>query len=285
MQDKKVVKIVGNRTGIGNQIQFIPFIEELKKDYLVWSDSKLFYEFGVLSEEYDRADYYVTVFSYDVKKVFEEQYRSPGKYYGFRYRVKRRHLGLGYSKSLRFNEDRSEVLNNLDLYNYCFNQNLDAFNFHLDGWNPKPGLVGFGISPKIEKTMPIETWKQLISRVKELGFEVKILDYDIGEPGYIKTPKLSDLKRELSELQYFIGVDSGVMHLADILGIPSLIMFGSTSIEKNAPFNGKSIVYSRELECSPCFDWGRIDCPFQFNCMNFEVDKILEKFDELCKNQ
>jgi len=56
-----------------------------------------------------------------------------------------------------------------------------------------------------------------------------------------------------------IGNDSGGMHLAALLGVPSVVVFGSTSPEWTAP-SGRSVTTVRAAgyACSPCF---RKRCP------------------------
>jgi lipopolysaccharide heptosyltransferase II len=50
----------------------------------------------------------------------------------------------------------------------------------------------------------------------------------------------------------FIGNDSGCMHLAGALGIPTVAIFGSTNPARTGPMGPKTRVIYRKLECSPC---------------------------------
>lgn len=281
----ETIKIIGKRTGLGNQIQFIPIIQQLQKEYIVCSDSEVYSELGVITEPEKIADINMVVFGYNHEKLFRERLRQKGKFYGFKYRIKKKHIGVGYTKAIKFDEYQHEIDNNIRLYNYCFKKDIVNVPYQLEGWRPEAKTIVIGISPKQEKTLPHEVWQGIVLELRNMGYRVLIVDKDIGVEGYVKTTRLSDLKKVLSKAQYYIGTDSGVMHLADILGIPCLIMFGSTSIVKNQPYNGKSIVYSLNLECSPCFDWGRVNCPINFKCMDFTVEEILAKFKELCQNQ
>ena len=226
------------------------------------------------------ADINIIVFGYNYAKFWIERLTKLGKFFGYNYRIKGKFIGIGYNKSVCFNEDIHEIKNNIRLYNHCFDTSIESINYKIPGWKPERNLVIMGISTKREKTMPLAIWQKLFIEITKLGFKVKTVDLDIGLD-HVKTPTIEDLKNELSNATYYIGTDSGVAHLADILGIPSLIMFGSTSIVKNKPFNRKSIVISRELKCSPCFDWGRINCHINYECMNFEVNHILKNFNEL----
>lgn len=55
-----------------------------------------------------------------------------------------------------------------------------------------------------------------------------------------------------------IGNDSGGVHLAAALGIPTVTIFGSTSPEWTAPSGENGACLTAGLECSPCF---RRSCP------------------------
>ena len=280
--NKKVVKVLGKRTGLGNQIQFIPIIRELQKYYTVCSDSKVFSSLGLDIEEEQKADIHITVFGYDHQKLWKERLANKGTFYGFKYRIKKRHIGIGYDKSIRFDEGISEIDNNVRLFEYCFNKKIENFRFHLDGWKPEKNLVIAGISPKEEKTLPFTVWRIVLRKLMDKGFDVLTVDKDIGV-NYVKTPDLAKLKETLSRASYYIGTDSGVMHLADILGVPSLIMFGSTSIIKNQPYNRGKVI-TRNLSCSPCFDWGRINCQINYECMKFNHMDIVNSFLSFVKD-
>jgi len=58
--------------------------------------------------------------------------------------------------------------------------------------------------------------------------------------------------QNLSRCSYFIGNDSGVMHIADGLGVPLTTIFGPTSVVKNGPLAPTSSVLELKKECAPC---------------------------------
>ncbi len=56
-----------------------------------------------------------------------------------------------------------------------------------------------------------------------------------------------------------IGNDSGPVHVASALGVPTVAVFGPTSVEWTAP-RGRAVSIVRErIECAPCF---KRECPF-----------------------
>lgn len=63
----------------------------------------------------------------------------------------------------------------------------------------------------------------------------------------------------------FIGNDSGAMHLAGALGIPTVAIFGSTNPSRTGPLGPRTRVIYRQLECSPCL---ARTCRFgHYNCL------------------
>ncbi|GAB4169430.1 MAG: hypothetical protein Fur0032_07950 [Terrimicrobiaceae bacterium] len=59
--------------------------------------------------------------------------------------------------------------------------------------------------------------------------------------------------------------DTGTMHLADLLGVPLIAIFGSTEPQLTGPRAPTSRVLRHHAECSPCF---LRTCPLDLRCMN-----------------
>jgi len=51
----------------------------------------------------------------------------------------------------------------------------------------------------------------------------------------------------------FVGIDSGVMHLASASDIPVVALFGPTDPFYVGPQNARSVVVSQDLDCMPCY--------------------------------
>jgi len=69
----------------------------------------------------------------------------------------------------------------------------------------------------------------------------------------------------LSLCQGFAGNDSGGMHLAGALGLPTVAIFGSTNPARTGPMGPQCRVIYRGLECSPCLER---TCRFgHYNCL------------------
>jgi heptosyltransferase-2 len=61
------------------------------------------------------------------------------------------------------------------------------------------------------------------------------------------------LARRISSARLAVGNDSGGVHLAAALGVPTLTIFGSTSPVWTAPLGPRTGTIAAGLECSPCF--------------------------------
>ena len=75
---------------------------------------------------------------------------------------------------------------------------------------------------------------------------------------------LDQLIDELRECRLVLTNDTGTMHLAALLGVPVVAIFGSTEPRLTGPVGNGHIVLRRHVECSPCF---LRECPIDFRCM------------------
>jgi heptosyltransferase II len=76
---------------------------------------------------------------------------------------------------------------------------------------------------------------------------------------------IGELIALLSLCDGFAGNDSGAMHLAAALAIPTVGIFGSTNPERTGPSGRCAGVVYHRLECSPCLDR---TCRFgHYNCL------------------
>lgn len=69
----------------------------------------------------------------------------------------------------------------------------------------------------------------------------------------------------LAESSLMITNDSGPMHIAAALGVPTVAVFGSTDERVTAPFGPRTRVVKNPVECSPCL---LRECPIDHRCMN-----------------
>jgi lipopolysaccharide heptosyltransferase II len=75
---------------------------------------------------------------------------------------------------------------------------------------------------------------------------------------------LEELIDELRRCRLLLTNDTGTMHLAALLGVPVVAVFGSTEPRLTGPLGNGHIVLRHHVECSPCF---LRECPIDFRCM------------------
>jgi heptosyltransferase-2 len=75
---------------------------------------------------------------------------------------------------------------------------------------------------------------------------------------------LDQLIDELRQCRLLLTNDTGTMHLATLLGVPVVAIFGSTEPRLTGPLGNGHIVLRHHVECSPCF---LRECPIDFRCM------------------
>jgi heptosyltransferase II len=85
----------------------------------------------------------------------------------------------------------------------------------------------------------------------------------------------TDLREAISLISHcalFISNDSGLMHVAGALGVPTVAIFGSTNPAATSPVGSRSVVIHHDLPCAPCL---KPVCPTDFRCMEMvSVDEV-----------
>ncbi len=76
---------------------------------------------------------------------------------------------------------------------------------------------------------------------------------------------LAELMDRLGECALLLTNDTGTMHLAAALGVPTVAIFGSTEPQLTAPLGPGHRILRHQVACSPCF---LRECPLDFRCMN-----------------
>lgn len=106
---------------------------------------------------------------------------------------------------------------------------------------------------------------------QQCGFPVRNL---------IGRTSLDQLMDELAACDVLLTNDTGTMHLAAFLGVPTVAIFGSTEPALTSPLGDFHRVLRHKVECSPCF---LRDCPIDFRCMTrIEPSDAAVALRELC---
>jgi len=102
---------------------------------------------------------------------------------------------------------------------------------------------------------------------------------------------VNDMIERIRNAFYFIGNDSGPVHIANLLGVPTFTIYGPTNPVYHKPLVGMNSYIQKKIICSPnpqqkiCFtSGGRFGCP-AFNCLDTlsvkEVYNSIKKHIEL----
>jgi heptosyltransferase-2 len=84
---------------------------------------------------------------------------------------------------------------------------------------------------------------------------------------------LEQLIEELRECRLLLTNDTGTMHLATLIGVPVVAIFGSTEPRLTGPLGQGNFVLRHQVECSPCF---LRECPIDFRCMRaITVEEVI----------
>ena len=75
---------------------------------------------------------------------------------------------------------------------------------------------------------------------------------------------LEQLINELHDCDLLLTNDTGTMHLANLLRVPTVSIFGSTEPQRTGPLGQGHRIFRHHVECSPCF---LRECPLDFRCM------------------
>lgn len=85
---------------------------------------------------------------------------------------------------------------------------------------------------------------------------------------------LTELMDHLRSFDLLLTNDTGTMHLAAFLGVPTVSIFGSTEPVLTGPLGPNHRILRHHVDCSPCF---LRECPLDFRCMrSIGVTEVVE---------
>jgi heptosyltransferase-2 len=90
--------------------------------------------------------------------------------------------------------------------------------------------------------------------------------------------EIGDLPALLSQCHLFIGNDSGAMHVAAVVGLPVVAVFGPTDPHGTAPVTPLCTIVQQKPYCSPCF---LRRCPTDHRCMTAVTPHMVESVARL----
>lgn len=105
---------------------------------------------------------------------------------------------------------------------------------------------------------------------------------------------LEDCSYQMSQAKFFLGNDSGLMHIASSIKLPSITFFGPTGAERTGPWYSDKkkhlIIRNYDLDCAPCWTLENLGnnkiCQFgDYRCLTqMEIPSYLPLIDKWIKN-
>ncbi|MCG8598708.1 MAG: lipopolysaccharide heptosyltransferase II [Verrucomicrobiales bacterium] len=164
--------------------------------------------------------------------------------------------------------------------------------------------IHLGVCPGAEygnaKRYPVERYaaaiEELRTRRPDVSFRISIFgspaERGIGDelkallPGPCENragkTSIDDLVAELQTCHFLATNDTGTMHLAAALGVPTVAIFGSTEPDFTAPIGKVHRVIRHQVDCSPCF---LRECPVDYRCMlRIEPDTVVREMEALLES-
>lgn len=108
---------------------------------------------------------------------------------------------------------------------------------------------------------------------------VAIHKQDIPNLPVLRPQSVTMLAAILAQAQGYLGHDSGVTHLAALLGVPTVAMFGPTDPQQWAPRGAHVTVVKGEV-CS-CAGWDAVRACVEKPCLNVAVSDVLQALDSI----
>lgn len=136
-------------------------------------------------------------------------------------------------------------------------------------------------------------WETVVFTLQELGYTViqlgKDRTCDIKGAIRMNTPSLQFLLWVCASSDLFIGIDSGISHIASGFNIPSIIFFGSVNPEHIHPdFSNKIIIKNTDV-CNTPHCWSNVtgctgqDCyvdKFKSPCTQFKTSQAIDAINK-----
>ncbi len=146
---------------------------------------------------------------------------------------------------------------------------------------------------------PAERFLQLAEYLETQDFEVRMLIHESEKDildfftralaerkgtSILLTRSIGDLIRAMEHAAFFVGNDSGPMHLAALMRKPSIILWGPGNFERIRPMGSGMRVILHEIDCRPCRQYDNRDvCERGINecLLSISVGEVIKALNAL----
>lgn len=114
--------------------------------------------------------------------------------------------------------------------------------------------------------------------IVKTGQEISSLTSSSQVQNFIGKVSLNETAALIKGSQFFVGPDSGIMHLACAVGTPTTAIFGPGNVKKWGPQGKNDKIVSLHVECSPCTRFGYTvpTCKGSYCCIKkIKIDSML----------
>jgi lipopolysaccharide heptosyltransferase II len=152
----------------------------------------------------------------------------------------------------------------------------------------KPFVAIFPGASIPERRWGVDRFKAVAAELEQKGYGVVVVgggeDRPAGEVivaggglNLAGQTSLAETAAILGQSQLLISGDSGILHIAVGLNVPTVSLFGPGRALKWAPRGERHIVINKNLPCSPCTIFGTTPpCPNKTRCMSdISVDEVV----------
>jgi heptosyltransferase III len=124
----------------------------------------------------------------------------------------------------------------------------------------------------------------ILGPAEEQEMNERAIDFIAGsdiKAGIIRDASVTNVASILKMSSLYIGNDSGITHLASMIGVPTVAIFGPTDYEIWGPAGGQVRIVRSDYPCSPCQADIFKEC-YASKCLeNLDVRKVLDSVEEL----
>ena len=121
------------------------------------------------------------------------------------------------------------------------------------------GFTSYGDQRVLHKlpTSCVKKWNAqilLFAGPNERQLQAQVANLMHQQPIFVKEDDLCQIAGLIAACDFYIGNDTGPMHIAVAVGTPVVAIFGSTNHHRSGPYGEEHIVVHSgvELGCNPC---------------------------------
>ena len=178
---------------------------------------------------------------------------------------------------------------------------LDALLESLDLPSGKPYMVIHPGAKRESKKWPSSYYSELIRKMIGRGYPTPVLLGDRGEADLLSEIQIRSgfpvpilagglpldlLPLFLGRASFFVGNDSGPLHMAALSGVPTVSFYGSSDPGRTGPWgpSSRNRVLREAIACSPCGDFVK-DCSHMTCQVTLTPERTLDEIARLLDDE